>query len=203
MKSFSFLCHFSRFKVDGRAFPYDLCINWEFIVSLNNMIRLCFCLWWRFFSFSSRSFFSPHRYPLDVVKTRAQLAVGKAGGPKFVSTLFWDLFPFLLSFSLIFHLLHSLFSTLASMIRNDGFGIYRGILPPILVEAPKRAVKFAANERYQPLFRYHSPPLETSLDVCLFVSWYSLHGDYYNYWVYTSFFFLLYAMNSFCYFLGW
>jgi len=67
-------------------------------------------------------------YPLDVVKTRAQLAVGKVGGP-------------------------NLFSTLLSMVRNDGFGIYRGILPPILVEAPKRAVKFASNERYQPLFR--------------------------------------------------
>lgn len=30
--------------------------------------------------------------------------------------------------------------------------MYRGILPPILVEAPKRAVKFAANSAYQPLF---------------------------------------------------
>ena len=30
--------------------------------------------------------------------------------------------------------------------------MYRGILPPILVEAPKRAVKFAANETYKPLF---------------------------------------------------
>lgn len=31
-------------------------------------------------------------------------------------------------------------------------GVYRGILPPILVEAPKRAVKFAANETYKPMF---------------------------------------------------
>jgi hypothetical protein len=30
--------------------------------------------------------------------------------------------------------------------------MYRGIVPPILVEAPKRAVKFAANSAYQPLF---------------------------------------------------
>eukprot|EP01089_Gocevia_fonbrunei_P018691 TRINITY_DN6399_c0_g1_i1.p1 TRINITY_DN6399_c0_g1~~TRINITY_DN6399_c0_g1_i1.p1 ORF type:complete len:244 (+),score=52.61 TRINITY_DN6399_c0_g1_i1:33-764(+) len=29
---------------------------------------------------------------------------------------------------------------------------YRGILPPIVMEAPKRALKFASNEFYQPLF---------------------------------------------------
>jgi len=34
----------------------------------------------------------------------------------------------------------------------NSFGIYRGIIPPILVEAPKRAIKFASNETYQPLF---------------------------------------------------
>ena len=31
--------------------------------------------------------------------------------------------------------------------------LYRGILPPILVEAPKRAIKFAANEQYSKLFK--------------------------------------------------
>ena len=30
--------------------------------------------------------------------------------------------------------------------------MYRGIVPPIMVEAPKRAVKFAANESYKPFF---------------------------------------------------
>ncbi len=30
--------------------------------------------------------------------------------------------------------------------------MYRGILPPILVEAPKRAIKFSSNEVYKPLF---------------------------------------------------
>jgi len=64
-------------------------------------------------------------YPLDVVKTRAQLHVG-AGT--------------------------SMMSSLVTMIKQEGFGLYRGILPPILVEAPKRAVKFAANTSYKPYF---------------------------------------------------
>lgn len=31
--------------------------------------------------------------------------------------------------------------------------LYRGIIPPILVEAPKRATKFAANEQYTVLYK--------------------------------------------------
>lgn len=31
--------------------------------------------------------------------------------------------------------------------------LYRGIIPPIMVEAPKRATKFAANEQYTILYR--------------------------------------------------
>lgn len=31
--------------------------------------------------------------------------------------------------------------------------LYRGILPPIMVEAPKRATKFAANEQYTGLYK--------------------------------------------------
>ncbi|KAF2077451.1 hypothetical protein CYY_001224 [Polysphondylium violaceum] len=61
-------------------------------------------------------------YPLDVVKTRAQLQVGQGS---------------------------SMFSTLMHMIKHDGFGMYRGILPPILIEAPKRAIKFASNQFYE------------------------------------------------------
>jgi solute carrier family 25 2-oxodicarboxylate transporter 21 len=30
--------------------------------------------------------------------------------------------------------------------------MYRGILPPIMVETPKRAIKFAANDFYKPLW---------------------------------------------------
>lgn len=58
-------------------------------------------------------------YPLDLIKTRSQLSVTAAP---------------------------SLFSTFGSIIKQEGFGgLYRGILPPILVEAPKRAIKFTAN----------------------------------------------------------
>jgi len=64
-------------------------------------------------------------YPLDVVKTRAQLQVGKARG---MSAQLWE------------------------MITVDKWRMYRGIVPPILVEAPKRAVKFAANDFYKPYF---------------------------------------------------
>jgi solute carrier family 25 2-oxodicarboxylate transporter 21 len=31
--------------------------------------------------------------------------------------------------------------------------LYRGIIPPIMVEAPKRATKFAANEQYTILYK--------------------------------------------------
>ena len=40
------------------------------------------------------------------------------------------------------------------IIRQEGFGaLYRGILPPIMVEAPKRSIKFTANEEYGKLFK--------------------------------------------------
>ncbi|KAJ6458872.1 mitochondrial carrier [Mycena vitilis] len=60
-------------------------------------------------------------YPLDVVKTRMQLETGKAK--------------------------HGLVGTLQSIVKEEGFGrLYRGLVPPLLLEAPKRAVKFAAND---------------------------------------------------------
>ncbi|EAL73305.1 mitochondrial substrate carrier family protein [Dictyostelium discoideum AX4] len=61
-------------------------------------------------------------YPLDVVKTRQQLQVGKG---------------------------QSMMSSLVTMVRHDGLKMYRGIVPPILVEAPKRAIKFASNKFYE------------------------------------------------------
>ncbi|KAI0338618.1 mitochondrial carrier [Trametopsis cervina] len=60
-------------------------------------------------------------YPLDVVKTRMQLETGKSQ--------------------------HGLVGTLRNIIREEGAGrLYRGLVPPLLLEAPKRAVKFAAND---------------------------------------------------------
>jgi len=60
-------------------------------------------------------------YPLDVVKTRMQLETGKSR--------------------------HGLVGTFRNIIREEGVGrLYRGLLPPLLLEAPKRAVKFASND---------------------------------------------------------
>ncbi|KAI9226822.1 MAG: mitochondrial carrier domain-containing protein [Piptocephalis tieghemiana] len=74
-------------------------------------------------------------YPLDVVKTRFQLQVGKGSGD-LAYTSISDCFK--------------------KIIKNEGFGtLYRGILPPILVEAPKRAIKFAANEQYAKIYKDH------------------------------------------------
>ncbi|CAG8560054.1 3378_t:CDS:2 [Dentiscutata erythropus] len=69
-------------------------------------------------------------YPLDVVKTRFQLQVNAAGGEKYTSVL----------------------DCLRKIVKNEG-RLYRGILPPIFVEAPKRAIKFSANEQYSTLLK--------------------------------------------------
>jgi len=59
-------------------------------------------------------------YPLDVVKTRMQLATGKSQG---------------------------LVGSFRTIIAEEGFGrLYRGLVPPLLLEAPKRATKFASND---------------------------------------------------------
>ncbi|KAI9220469.1 mitochondrial carrier domain-containing protein [Blastocladiella britannica] len=63
-------------------------------------------------------------YPLDVVKTRFQLQVGTGGADGYTSIA--DCFR--------------------KIVKQEGFSrLYRGIIPPIMVEAPKRATKFAAN----------------------------------------------------------
>eukprot|EP00697_Spironema_sp_BW2_P001512 gnl/Spiro4/12042_TR6350_c0_g1_i1.p1 gnl/Spiro4/12042_TR6350_c0_g1~~gnl/Spiro4/12042_TR6350_c0_g1_i1.p1 ORF type:complete len:297 (+),score=66.12 gnl/Spiro4/12042_TR6350_c0_g1_i1:42-893(+) len=67
-------------------------------------------------------------YPLDVVKTRFQLATTRAGGT-------------------------SIISSLASLVRLEGAKVlYRGLLAPITAEAPKRAVKFSSNEFFKKKF---------------------------------------------------
>jgi len=60
-------------------------------------------------------------YPLDVVKTRIQLETGKSQ--------------------------HGLVGTFRNIVKQEGFGrLYRGLAAPLMLEAPKRAVKFAAND---------------------------------------------------------
>ncbi|KAJ2719555.1 hypothetical protein GGI07_005142 [Coemansia sp. Benny D115] len=70
-------------------------------------------------------------YPLDVAKTRLMLQVGKGGGDQY----------------------KSIFDVFQRIIREEGpTRLYRGILPPIMVEAPKRAIKFASNDTYGPMY---------------------------------------------------
>jgi len=90
-------------------------------------------------------------YPLDVVKTRFQLQVGKGGTEGYTSI--GDCFR--------------------KIVRNEGFGrLYRGIIPPILVEAPKRATKFAANEQYSTIYKnlFNVPKLDQKLSILTGVS---------------------------------
>ncbi|KAK9459087.1 mitochondrial carrier domain-containing protein [Lipomyces oligophaga] len=73
-------------------------------------------------------------YPLDVVKTRVQLQVGGGSAGSEAYTGMLDCF--------------------SKIIKNEGVGtLYRGISAPILMEAPKRATKFAANDEWGKFYR--------------------------------------------------
>ncbi|KAH7375314.1 mitochondrial 2-oxodicarboxylate carrier 1 [Plectosphaerella cucumerina] len=72
-------------------------------------------------------------YPLDVVKTRVQLQTGTATGN--------DAY-------------NGMVDCFRKIIRHEGFSrLYRGISAPILMEAPKRATKFAANDEWGRVYR--------------------------------------------------
>ncbi|XP_018322379.1 mitochondrial 2-oxodicarboxylate carrier [Agrilus planipennis] len=89
-------------------------------------------------------------HPLDLVKTRLQIqsktAVTNAQDPRYYSGVF-DCF--------------------VKMYRHEGLtSFWKGILPPILAETPKRAVKFLTFEQYKKLFMFGSDtptPLTFSL----------------------------------------
>lgn len=71
-------------------------------------------------------------YPLDVVKTRMQLQVAGAPGEGYKNMI--DCF--------------------AKIVKNEGVSrLYRGITAPILMEAPKRATKFAANDKWGEFYK--------------------------------------------------
>ncbi|KAF1911637.1 mitochondrial 2-oxodicarboxylate carrier protein-like protein [Ampelomyces quisqualis] len=82
------------------------------------------------------------RYPLDVVKTRIQLQHGKVTGAEGYSGVL-DCFR--------------------KITRHEGVTkLYRGITAPILMEAPKRAIKFSANDSLSPFYqRLFSAPSVT------------------------------------------
>ncbi|KAF2094710.1 mitochondrial 2-oxodicarboxylate carrier 1 [Rhizodiscina lignyota] len=86
-------------------------------------------------------------YPLDVVKTRVQLQTGKGVGEDSYTGMV-DCFR--------------------KIIRNEGFSrLYRGISAPILMEAPKRATKFAANDEWGKVYRnlFGVPKMTQSLSI--------------------------------------
>ncbi|CEJ90994.1 Putative Mitochondrial 2-oxoglutarate/2-oxoadipate transporter-like protein [[Torrubiella] hemipterigena] len=72
-------------------------------------------------------------YPLDVVKTRVQLQTAPAGSA--------DAY-------------NGMLDCFRKIIKTEGFSrLYRGISAPILMEAPKRATKFAANDEWGKIYR--------------------------------------------------
>ncbi|KAK3316436.1 mitochondrial carrier domain-containing protein [Apodospora peruviana] len=72
-------------------------------------------------------------YPLDVVKTRVQLQTkGAVGNDAY----------------------NGMFDCFQKIVKHEGFSrLYRGITAPILMEAPKRATKFAANDKWGKFYR--------------------------------------------------
>ncbi|KAF2019075.1 mitochondrial carrier [Aaosphaeria arxii CBS 175.79] len=87
-------------------------------------------------------------YPLDVVKTRVQLQTGKGAAGEEAYNGMVDCFR--------------------KIIKNEGFSrLYRGISAPILMEAPKRATKFAANDSWGAFYRkqFNQPTMNQSLSV--------------------------------------
>ncbi|KAG7813145.1 hypothetical protein KL921_000691 [Ogataea angusta] len=71
-------------------------------------------------------------YPLDVVKTRIQLQVGTGGKGEYTGII----------------------DCLTKIVKNEGPSrLYRGITAPILMEAPKRATKFAANDEWGKVYK--------------------------------------------------
>lgn len=80
-------------------------------------------------------------YPLDVVKTRIQLQVGKAGGSAAKTAAGGDTYT-------------GVIDCLTKIVKNEGPSrLYKGITAPILMEAPKRATKFAANDEFTKFYK--------------------------------------------------
>lgn len=74
-------------------------------------------------------------YPLDVVKTRMQLQISTPNS-KIASEA------------------SSVIGSLSKIVKKEGASrLYKGISSPMLMEAPKRATKFACNDEFQKLFK--------------------------------------------------
>jgi len=84
-------------------------------------------------------------YPLDIAKTRLQLQVAGVGD-QYKGTI----------------------DVITKIVRTEGLiRLYRGIQLPILIEAPKRATKFAANEQWGTFYRklFDQPKMTQSLSI--------------------------------------
>lgn len=77
-------------------------------------------------------------HPMDLVKTRFQLQVKM----KAVDTIYYT----------------GILDCIQKMCKTEGVSsLWKGILPPIIVETPKRAVKFFTFEQYKQFFLFGAP----------------------------------------------
>ncbi|KAK6642209.1 hypothetical protein RUM44_013932 [Polyplax serrata] len=79
-------------------------------------------------------------HPLDLIKTRMQLQAGRSGyAVTETSHMYYN----------------GILDCFHKMYKHEGlFSFYKGILPPILAETPKRAIKFFTFEQYKTLFLF-------------------------------------------------
>uniref|UniRef100_A0A1Q3FD98 Mitochondrial 2-oxodicarboxylate carrier n=1 Tax=Culex tarsalis TaxID=7177 RepID=A0A1Q3FD98_CULTA len=78
-------------------------------------------------------------HPLDLVKTRLQLQASPGSAAAASSATYYN----------------GVFDCIRKMAKTEGvFSLYKGILPPVLVETPKRAVKFLTFEQYKRFFLF-------------------------------------------------
>ncbi|QLL30930.1 hypothetical protein HG536_0A07450 [Torulaspora globosa] len=91
-------------------------------------------------------------YPLDVVKTRMQLQVSQAVGSAAAAQEHYT----------------GVADCIRKIVQKEGASrLYKGISSPVLMEAPKRATKFACNDEFQKIYKnmFGSPVMTQPLSV--------------------------------------
>ncbi|XP_049768872.1 mitochondrial 2-oxodicarboxylate carrier isoform X2 [Schistocerca cancellata] len=84
-------------------------------------------------------------HPLDLVKTRFQLQGTRHAAPS-------------LAGSVQHYHYTGILDCMRTMYRHEGFfSFWKGVIPPVLVETPKRAVKFFTFEQYKRFFLFGAP----------------------------------------------
>ncbi|KAF9944782.1 hypothetical protein BGZ70_004350, partial [Mortierella alpina] len=94
-------------------------------------------------------------YPLDLVKTRLQLQPASPNAPyaatvaALSTTTTTSAKTGVEAAAAAAPYYTSIVDCLRKVVQQEGLlNLYRGVLPPILAEAPKRAIKFGANEQW-------------------------------------------------------